>query len=125
MSRSAWWSARGRRALQCAALVVAAGCSSNGMTTSSGGNTVTALATLAFAPKSITVPVGSSVTWVFQSVGHTVTFTAAQGAPADIGSVDAPQANTSVSRTFATVGTYTYHCSIHPEMTGTVIVSQY
>ncbi len=125
MTRSSWRSRHGRRAARCVAGLVVAGCGGKGMTMSSGGNTVTALASLAFSPQSITVQVGSNVTWVFQSVGHTVTFTAAQGAPADIGSVDAPQANTSVSRTFATVGTYTYHCSIHPEMTGTVIVSQY
>jgi plastocyanin len=30
--------------------------------------------------------------------------------------------NASVSRDFSVAGTYTYHCSIHPEMTGTVIV---
>ncbi len=113
------------RAVWFAALLPVAACGGTGVTTSGGGNTVTALASLAFSPKTITVTAGSSVTWVFQSVGHTVTFNPAQGAPADIGSVNAPQANTSVSRTFATVGTYTYHCSIHPQMTGTVIVSQY
>jgi plastocyanin len=47
-----------------------------------------------------------------------VTFTAATGVPADI----ATTANASVTRTFSTAGTFTYHCTIHPQMTGTVIV---
>src|SRR5215212_8146649 len=31
---------------------------------------------------------------------------------------------TNFSQTFTTPGTYTYHCEIHPQMTGTVVVTE-
>jgi plastocyanin len=113
-------------ALLCTAAVAVSACSSNDSSnpgTGSGGNTVTALASLAFSPTSVSIHPGDSVTWTFQSVGHTVTFDAVTGVPANIGSVSDPQANVSVTRTFANAGTYTYHCSIHSSMTGTITVS--
>jgi plastocyanin len=87
------------------------------------GNNVQASANLTFSPSVITIQPNQSVTWVFGTVGHTVTFDAVAGAPANIGAVDSPNANTSASRTFTTAGTYNYHCSIHPEMTGSVVVT--
>jgi plastocyanin len=80
---------------------------------------VTAAATLAFNPGSLTTKAGHTVTFVFESVGHNVFFNAAPGVPADIPGVNS---NTSVSRTFSTAGTYTYVCHIHPYMTGTITV---
>jgi plastocyanin len=57
------------------------------------------------------------VTWMNQdSVAHTST---SDGAGWDSGIV-APGAQYSVA--FNTAGTYTYHCTIHPGMTGTVVV---
>lgn len=81
-------------------------------------NTVDALASLAFNPSSLTVSTGTAVTFSFGSVTHNVTFTAATGVPANIG--DTQSAN--VSRTFSTAGTFSYHCTIHPQMTGTIVV---
>jgi plastocyanin len=70
-----------------------------------------------FQPATITVPVCGTVTWTNQdTTGHTVT--------ADDGSFDsgtiAP--GSTFSQTFTTAGTFAYHCSIHPTMTGTVTV---
>jgi plastocyanin len=73
----------------------------------------------AFQPASIEVPAGSTVTWTNTgAVTHTVT--------ADDGAFDSGQLKpgTSFSQTFTTPGTYTYHCEIHPQMTGTVVVTQ-
>lgn len=72
-----------------------------------------------FSPQSITVAAGTTVTWTNRdSVSHTVT--------GDNGGPASSQIATgqSYSYTFATPGTYTYHCTIHPMMKGTVIVTQ-
>jgi plastocyanin len=87
-------------------------------------DTVTATTGQQFTPASVTIKAGGTVTWVFQSLAHTVTFNtpAPPGTPADLGTVASPYSNTKISRTFTTAGTFNYHCSIHPGMTGVVTV---
>ena len=103
------------------AAAVVAGCSSDSSNSSAGlsTNQVTAEASLAFSPQSISIKTGDSVSWIFQSVGHNVTFDAVSGAPASIGGANS---NVTINRTFPTAGTFTYHCTIHPSMTGSVTV---
>jgi plastocyanin len=72
-----------------------------------------------FSPKPIQVTVGSTVTWT-NATALTHTATSDSGAW-DTGNI-APDA-TSGAVSFATAGTFTYHCAIHPSMTGSVIVS--
>jgi plastocyanin len=70
----------------------------------------------AFNPKTVTIKVGDTVTWTNQdSTTHTVT----GDGGIDSGNL-AP--GKSYSKTFDTAGTFNYHCSIHPSMTGQVIV---
>jgi plastocyanin len=72
----------------------------------------------AFNKSVITIPVNTTVTWInFDSVTHTVT--------ANDGSFDSGNlpTNQSFSRMFNVSGTFAYHCSIHPSMTGSVIVT--
>ncbi len=83
------------------------------------GNTVAATASLTFTPSTIDVSVGDNVTFAFASVPHNVFFTPQAGAPADIAGNNT---NVSIARTFATAGTYTYTCHIHPSMQGSVVV---
>ena len=83
------------------------------------GHTVAATAGLAFTPSSLPVNVGDAVKFSFGTVGHNVFFDQQAGAPADIGGTNA---NLTVSRTFATAGTYRYTCHIHPTMHGEVVV---
>ena len=71
-----------------------------------------------FNPGQITVAPGTTVTWTNQGPSpHTTT--------ADDGSWDSGllQQGEDFSFTFDKPGTYTYHCSIHPDMTASVKVS--
>ncbi len=72
-----------------------------------------------FAPASITVAVGDTVTWVFGGATHNVTFALPSPPGGDIPD-QAPPAQ--VIRVFATAGLYTYECTRHANMRGTVIV---
>ena len=71
----------------------------------------------AFAPNPISVTAGATVTWTNNdTVAHTST---ADNGQWNSGSI-APQG--SFSRMFPAAGTFTYHCTIHPGMVGTVNV---
>jgi plastocyanin len=72
-----------------------------------------------FTPATLQVSAGQAVTFSFGSVAHNVFFAAQAGAPANI---PGNNASVSVDRVFATQGTYTYACQIHPQMHGTVVV---
>ena len=85
----------------------------------SADNTVAATPSLTFTPATLPVNVGEAVTFAFGSVPHNVFFTQQAGAPADI---VGNNTNVSITRTFATAGTYTYTCHIHPSMQGTIEV---
>jgi uncharacterized protein (TIGR03382 family) len=71
----------------------------------------------AYSPASVTVSVGDSVTWT-NNDGATHTATA------DGGSFDTGNIGNGASKavTFATAGTFAYHCAIHSAMHGTVVV---
>lgn len=73
-----------------------------------------------FEPRDLTVPVGTTVTWVNEdSFPHTVTKTSGAGGDFDSGEV--PEAGT-FENTFTEPGTVEYVCTIHPGMEGTVTV---
>jgi len=71
-----------------------------------------------FSPKTFTVPVGATVTWTnHDNVPHVVTSANNQFQKSPV-----LKAGQSFSNIFATAGTYSYFCSIHPRMTGKIIV---
>lgn len=97
----------------------------NSSTNSSSGSSNDAVSTnrvsikdFAFGPATIKVKAGTTVTWVNDdSAAHTVT----------VGSGTGPRSQPlnkgdSYSYTFANIGTYSYKCTFHPDMTGKVIV---
>jgi len=78
-----------------------------------------AIKNFAFGPASVTVPVGTTVTWTNDdSEAHTVT--APKGPPH---SPPLPPGGTFTYR-FTKPGTYSYLCTIHPYMHGTVVVTR-
>src|SRR2546429_619016 len=75
------------------------------------------IANFAFSPAAITVKAGTTVTWTNRDEdAHTV---AISGSP-----VSRPlQTGETYTHTFAQPGTYSYLCTIHPTMRGTVVVT--
>lgn len=73
-----------------------------------------------FDPSEITVPVGTTVTWVNDSVmAHTITGSGAPGFR-NSGMIDPGQ---TFSQTFTEPGTYGYICDPHQWMVGTIVVT--
>ena len=94
---------------------------------SSGVNLGTAVATvnatdnLAFTPTTANAGVGQVVQWTNTgSTQHTVTF---ESAGASCLSDVSLQGGAQWQVKFNQAGTYSYHCTIHPQMTGTITVS--
>jgi len=89
------------------------------------GTTIT-VGNNSYSPDALTVPVGTTVTWKWDSCSgdgyggmscteHTVTFNDGQASPT--------QSSGSFSRAFTAAGTYSYHCAIHGSyMAGTITV---
>src|SRR2546423_969698 len=70
-----------------------------------------------FAPSTLTVPVGTTVTWVNHDAEiHTVT------SPAGAFASPALETDDTFSFTFGAPGTYAYFCALHPHMKSTVVV---
>jgi plastocyanin len=80
----------------------------------SGASTRT---TTAYAPNPVTLAVGGTITWVNNdNTPHTST---GDNGAWNSGSISA---GATFTRTFSTAGSFTYHCTIHPGMVGTVTV---
>jgi plastocyanin len=94
-------------------------------TTEAGGDAAegdqsVAIANYAFDPESITVKVGTKVTWT-NSDDFDHTATSDDGAPAEFDTGEL-ESEGSGDFTFEEPGTYGYHCDIHSYMEGTVEV---
>jgi plastocyanin len=70
-----------------------------------------------FGPATLTVAAGTTVTWTNRDdIPHTVVSTAG------VFKSKALDTDEKFSYTFAKAGSFPYFCSIHPKMTGTVVV---
>lgn len=96
--------------------------------TPTGTSNAVAVQNNSFAPASLTTSAGATVTWTWNTcsggdgygsgdvcVAHNIKF--------DDGPTSGSQSSGTYERTFATKGTYPYHCLIHGlSMSGTVVV---
>lgn len=72
-----------------------------------------------FSPFTATIAVGGTVRFNIFGDDHNVIFArSTAGAPSDINIVK----DVIVDRTFATVGTFPYSCTVHPGMNGEIVV---
>lgn len=72
----------------------------------------------AFAPASITVPAGTKVTWTNKDdTPHTIVDNGKKYRSPALDTKD------TYSHTYAEPGTYHYFCTLHPQMTGTIVVT--
>lgn len=86
--------------------------------TQPSGNAVT-IADMAFSPSSLTVKKGTTVTWTNKdNVVHTVT---ANDHSFESGNLASGK---SFSHAFNAAGTFSYKCTLHPSMTGTITVTE-
>ena len=72
---------------------------------------------MAFNPGSVSVTTGATITWMNSDTTiHTVT--------ADDGSFNSGNiaVGATYTKVFSTTGIFSYHCILHPEMTGKVVV---
>ena len=70
-----------------------------------------------FGPQTVTVPVGATVTWTnHDDIPHTVVSTDG------VFKSKVRDTDEKFSYTFTKAGTYPYFCSVHPKMTGKVVV---
>jgi plastocyanin len=98
---------------------VATTTSSPTTTSTSTGSVV--ISNFAFGPSTLTVKRGAAITWTNNdTVAHTVT---SEGGPVgfDSGTLNAGGSFTFM---FTDAGTYTYHCSLHSGMAGSIVVTE-
>ena len=82
------------------------------------GTAVVFMPGFVFSPFTIIIRAGQTVAFDFPSEPHNVIFERKTGAPADI----QVTASRRVTRTFAVAGNFPYDCTLHPGMSGVVLV---
>ena len=83
----------------------------------SAANAEVKIDNFSFGPQTVTVPIGGTVTWTNRDdIPHTVVSTDG------VFKSNVRDTDEKFSYTFTKAGTYPYFCSVHPKMTGTIVV---
>ena len=83
----------------------------------SAANVAVKIDNFVFGPQAITVPVGTTVTWTnSDDIPHTAVSTDG------VFKSKVMDTDEKFSYTFTKARTYSYYCSVHPKMTGQVVV---
>ena len=84
-----------------------------------GVGTQVRIANMAFSPATLTVPAGTTVTWVnHDGDSHSV-----ESSDKRFPSSTLLNTGETYAYTFTTPGTYKYHCGVHSFMTGKIVVT--
>jgi plastocyanin len=85
--------------------------------TAGAGETMVKIDNFTFGPQRLTVQAGTTVTWINQDdIPHTIVSTTLAFRSKALDTDD------KYSFTFTAPGNYDYFCSLHPHMTGTIVV---
>ncbi len=91
------------------------------LATAVSADTMVNIMTFKFDPTPLVIPVGTTVVWTNQDIApHTATSDPGSAFAFDTGK---PQKGQSGKITFTQVGTFTYFCSVHPNMHASVVVT--
>jgi len=83
-----------------------------------GAVVAAAIGNFSFAPREVSVRVGAAVEWTNKDdTPHTIT------SDEDLFSSPLMDTNQTFRHTFASAGRFSYHCKLHPTMTGAVVVA--
>jgi plastocyanin len=86
-------------------------------TPAAAGDATVKIDNFTFAPQSVTVKTGTAVTWINEDdIPHTIASTN-KAFKSKVLDTDGK-----FTFTFTTPGTFEYFCSLHPHMTGTIVV---
>lgn len=103
------------------AMTMSSTASTSGPTAAAVSTNKVTIESFSFMPMAIRVQVGTTVTWTNHDVIEHNVVADTVGPHAPHGALLSK--GQSYSFTFNTAGTYTYHCMPHPDMHGTVIVT--
>ncbi|MGH7469767.1 MAG: Ig-like domain-containing protein [Longimicrobiales bacterium] len=88
------------------------------VTPNPAGSATVSMPGFSFVPFTTTINIGGTVVYEFPAEPHNVIFNRLTGAPTDIQAT----INQRVTRTFLVAGTFPYDCTLHPGMSGSVVV---
>ncbi|HLX83565.1 MAG TPA: cupredoxin family copper-binding protein [Terriglobales bacterium] len=117
MTRKTLWITGIATPVLIAALVLLAGSPSVRASDQAAASAAVKIDNFVFGPQTITVPVGTTVTWTnSDDIPHTSVSTDG------VFKSKVLDTDEKFSYTFTKPGTYPYYCTIHPKMTGKVVV---
>ncbi len=117
MTRTSVWLAGLAAPMMLAMLLLVGSPSVKASDQSSAANAEVKIDNFSFGPQTLTVAAGTTVVWTNNDdIPHTVVSTDG------VFKSKVRDTNETFSYTFAKPGTYPYFCSVHPKMTGKVVV---
>jgi plastocyanin len=116
-SKNVWIAGLAMPAMIAILLLFAGSASVKAIDQPSAANAAVKIDNFVFGPQTLTIPVGTTVTWTnSDDIPHTSVST--EG----VFKSKVLDTDEKFSYTFTKAGTYPYYCTIHPKMTGKVVV---